>query len=136
MIGPILSALPWRLIGIGAAVVGAGLYVSHLRSQVADRDAVIETQRAQLDQAAAANAQQEAALAQLRADHTRKLAAVTAEATKAAARQTRVTVAREGIRHAPTESDGPVSDVLRGAVDRLRRPGPGAADDPNPGRAP
>lgn len=151
----ILSALPWRWIGLGAAVMAAWLYVGHLRSSIEMRDRQIAGLSASLAQQEAVNAANLAELDRIRAEEAKSRAVISQDAAATVERAQTVTVIKENIRHAAPLVPGSaecrtVGPDLRTALDGLRglsaRPAagadPGGAGDRSgraadlPGRAP
>lgn len=117
------KALPWRAIGIAAAVLFALLALGYVVGTI-KRAGMLEAQRDTALAAAAANAQ----IAEWQAeDHAKVLAAMAANTNTRAGIRSGADVNRRAITNAPPSDDGPLAPVLRRTLDRLRGPaGPGA----------
>ena len=127
MIARNITLLKW-LIPVGA-LAAAGFYVWSLHGALDRAKAAIETQRAQLDQATAANASLNETLDRRDRWQARQLATLSADRDAALTRTATTTKIIEVIRHAPPSDDAPLAPVLRSALDGLRgaRTAPGGA---------
>jgi len=120
----------WRVIlglGIAGAVLGFGLYVWHLRDEVASQKARADLAEASLSQQIQVNQQNLQQLALMRAADAAALDAMTKQRDAVAAR-TALTVQLKGkTSHVSKANDGPVAPVLRDVLDGLRGPAATAA---------
>ncbi len=124
-----LAPLALPALGVVALLMmGLVAYTAFLRADVAnlekdnasltrDRDIALEGQEAA-----------KAAFDRQRQDHARALDAITADLAAARSRAARLAPIRKGIADAPISDDGPVSRVLRSALDGLRDRTGGDAD--------
>lgn len=116
-----LSSLKLVAIAAGAAVIlGALGTIWWLRSTIEDLEARNAHLEALADAAFDAAEANRAAMARLREDHTRTLAAVDRANRDAALAREETMRIRAEIDHAPEEDDGPVAPVLQRALERLR----------------
>ena len=124
------------LVAIGAAILAGYLYVSHLKSEVADLTAKAAVEAQQLDQLQATNAANVAEVAKVKADAAAAMTAIAAERDSALARADALSSAKQQVAHAAlTDSKTcPVPASIRAAAASLRSHGPaGAPGDANPG---
>jgi hypothetical protein len=128
--GAVAGRLPWRAIGL-AAVAGLTLFaLLYLRGETQRQAAVIEAQRAQLDQAEAANKSLVASIKELKLNHQRETAALKLQAEASARAALQAARARQYVNDQKQKSDPLADPVLDGAVKRLRKPRAPDGDQP------
>lgn len=122
------KALPWRAIGIAAAVIVGLLAVAYVVGTI-KRAGMLEAQRDTALAAAAANAQ----IAEWQAqDHAKVLAVLEENGKVRAGTRAKADANRKAITDAPPQDDGPLAPVLRRTLDRLRGEGGPGADHGDP----
>ncbi len=119
--------LPIALLAAGGVVF---LLVRHELDARAAAEANVAIETQQLDQAQAVNKANAAALAELKAESARELAALAADRAASRQRATRLQTIQKEIADAPPSDDAPLAPVLRRALERLRG-GAGAAAPPH-----
>lgn len=120
----LLALLPKaKLVGLAlaaAAVIGAVLYIGHLRSVRDDLTRENGTLKAHLDQAIDVAEMNRQALERTKKDHAAAIAALEAANAGLTRRLVAATRIRTEIDHAPASDDAPLAPVLRRALDGLR----------------
>lgn len=109
-----LVARLWPYAFAAAVVLGAWLYVDHLRDSLADTKAKLTATESALE-AEAIRREAE------RRHHESIVAALAAERAAADKRASDLAQARAVVSQAPPSDDGPVAPVLKQALDALRR---------------
>jgi hypothetical protein len=124
--GAALKAVPWKLVGIAAALAAVGWLWWSRGEWIEDAERA-EARAESAEQTARDNALALEALQQAHVEALRQI-----EAADEARRARDRVLARDlrEVRDAPNDADGPVAPVLRSALDRLRRAGAG---DPEQG---
>jgi hypothetical protein len=128
MIARNMGLLKW-LIPAGLLLATA-LYVWSLTSALDRAEAALKTQRAQLDQATAANASLVASIEDLKRNHQRETAALKLQAEASARAALQAARARQFVHDQKQKSDPLADALLDGAVKRLRKPRAPAGDQP------
>lgn len=109
-----LTVRLWPYALSAAVVVGAWLYVDHLRESLAETQAKLTATQIELETATIRAEVRER-------QHETAIAALAAERAAADKRATDLAAARSLVSQAPDKDDGPVAPVLRQALDALRR---------------
>lgn len=109
-----LASRLWPYALAAAIVVGAWLYVDHLRDSLSDTRAQLNATESALE---AETLRREAE----RRHHESIVAALAAERAAADKRAADLAQARAFVSQAPASDDGPVAPVLKQALDALRR---------------
>ena len=125
---PLLGrVLPYLVVG--AAVIGAWLYIQHLRAQVVDLSSAKAVLSQQLDQAQAVNQANLDALARYKAEAEKAVAALAGERDEAIKEQAelRTLAGRIAASKGVTGRDAPIAPVLLDALAGLRGPAPAFA---------
>lgn len=104
----------WPYALAAAVVLGAWLYVDHLRKSLAESQAKLTATQLELETATIRAEVRER-------QHQMAIAALAAERAAADKRAADLAQARAFVSQAPDRDDGPVAPVLRQALDALRR---------------